>query len=277
MDCCYCICLGSTTDLQLPSLYNDYWTWRLENRLPQTAIHVSHFNLCCINYLPWFLVRESCWWIRSIMTYLNFRAILGKGFHTDLIFWLTFILLGYHLFPTIIVFSGLIPAFDAIDNYSVGYQATDIIGLVIAAVAILIQGWIVKKHKPFRVNWVKNFTNPQKRLRINSFVRSVFKQSSTEKNSWKMDFISIPDTLTMLVSLDYGLACPSLVLVGTLVYQMHLDLFGCFAYLHFILVLKWMNGCWDQDRHISSTWKRPHPWSDFNWPENWSSIKISWK
>ena len=79
------------------------------------------------------------------MNYLNFRAILGKGFHTDLIFWLTFILLGYHLFPTIIVFSGLIPAFDAINNYSVGYQAADIIGLVIAAVAILIQGWVVKK------------------------------------------------------------------------------------------------------------------------------------
>lgn len=89
-----------------------------------------------------------------------------------------------------------------------------------------------------------------------------------------MDFISIPDTLTMLVSLVYGLACPSLGLVVTLVFQMHLDLFGCFAYLHFILVLKWMNGCWDQDRHISSTWKRPHHWSDFNWPENWSSIKF---
>ena len=43
------------------------------------------------------------------------------------------------------MFSGLIPAFDAINNYSVGYQATDIVGLVIAAIAILIQGWIVKK------------------------------------------------------------------------------------------------------------------------------------
>ena len=82
----------------------------------------------------------------------EFRAILGKGLHTDLIFWLTFILLGYHLFPTIIVFSGLIPAFDAINNYSVGYQATDIVGLVIAAIAILIQGSIVKKHNPFRVH-----------------------------------------------------------------------------------------------------------------------------
>ena len=84
-----------------------------------------------------------------------FRAILGKGFHTDLIFWLTFILLGYHLFPTIIVFSGLIPAFDAINNHSVGYQATDIIGLAIAAVAIIIQGWVVKKHNPSRVQCVE--------------------------------------------------------------------------------------------------------------------------
>ena len=89
----------------------------------------------------------------------------------------------FSFFPTIIVFSGLIPAFDAINNYSVGYQATDIVGLVIAAIAILIQGWIVKKHNPFRVNWVKNFTNPQKQLRTNSFVRSVFKQSLIEKNS----------------------------------------------------------------------------------------------
>ena len=42
------------------------------------------------------------------------------------------------------MFSGLIPAFDTINNYSVGYQATDIVGLSIAAVAVLIKGRILK-------------------------------------------------------------------------------------------------------------------------------------
>ena len=61
-----------------------------------------------------------------------------------------------------------------------------------------------------------------------------------------MQFItktSIPDILTMLVNLVYGLAYLSSGSDEMLVFQMCLGLFGCFAYLHFIPVLKWMNEC----------------------------------
>ena len=80
-----------------------------------------------------------------------------------------------------------------------------------------------------------------------------------------MDFISIHDILTMLVNLVYGWACPLLGLVETLVFQMHLDSFGCFVCLHFILVLKWMNECWNHGQLTSSIWRKPRHWLDFKW------------
>ena len=61
-----------------------------------------------------------------------------------------------------------------------------------------------------------------------------------------MQFITktyIPATLTMLVNLVYGLAYLSSGSDETLVFQTCSGLFGCFAYLHFILVLKWMKEC----------------------------------
>lgn len=145
------------------SVYDPYWSI-----LPPLLLF-EHPRYVSSGVPLWIAIIVSTWGLRLTYNYLRsiktiehedwridyhrqqYIAILGKGFHTDLIFWLTFILLGYHLFPTIIVFSGLIPAFDSINYGSNAYQATDIIGLVIAAIAILIQAIADQQLRSFRV------------------------------------------------------------------------------------------------------------------------------
>lgn len=146
------------------SIYDPYWSILPALLLFEHPKYVS-------NGLPlWIAAIVSAWGVRLTYNYIRsistiehedwridyhrqqYVAILGKGIHTDFIFWLTFVLGGYHFFPTIIVFSGLIPAFDAINNYSVGYQSTDIVGLVIASISVLIQAIADQQLRAFRLN-----------------------------------------------------------------------------------------------------------------------------